>query len=958
MAERLALERRARMAAERLLELRTRELASAEERLARQNHGLIRRDREPRWRDSPPAPPAAPKTAPGNSAPTAVPAPEIRPAPPSAAQSVDQPREEHLLSATLAPAPPPPEAPVPTAPLAEPVAQAPASPPAEVIDISEAWQFDDAQSEADPAPATTFPAHAEVPAPTLPRARPALAFRSSRQRETEPAPPCTSSGFWSAADALQDGLALFDPAHQLVGANRPFRAVFGIPDSTRGQKLPAIMASAIARGLIRSSDPETGEWLLETGARPPDAPIQDQLLQLGEGGWIRLASRRSPAGDLICQVSDITQQMRIWAALEAIPDGFVLFDSEDKMVICNQSYRDIYKTTAPVMNPGITFEEILRYGLAHGEYPEARGREEAWISARMEEHRGPAAEGEHQLQDGRWLRSIDQETPDGGRVGLRVDITQLREQAVALEAARQAAESASRAKSAFLANMSHEIRTPMNGVVGMAELLCDTPLSDEQRLFADTIRSSGEALLVIINDILDYSKIEAERLTLHPEDFDLERTIHEVVMLLQPRAREKGIDLIIDYDVFLPTRFTGDPGRLRQVLTNLIGNAVKFTAKGHVVTRVVGMEVEDGRHQLHVTVEDTGIGIPANLLDHVFGEFYQVDDEQNRKFEGTGLGLAITRRLIERMGGAVWVDSEDGKGSVFGFSLSLPLAEDAVPARTPVSITSAMVVDDQFINRTILERQLAPCGIEVTLCRSGADALQRIEAGARPDVVLVDHDMPGMDGVQMAKHLRDGGYTQPLVLLSSHMLAARGDGMENFDAILQKPVLRAELYRQLTNLTLPEPPPAALPPQSQAADQGLRAMRVLAAEDNRTNQLVLQKMVRMLDIELRFAGNGHEALAEWREFRPDLIFMDISMPGMDGKQATLAIRAEEAAKGLPRTPIVALTAHAMEGDSAGFLAAGMDRYLTKPLRKSEICETVGEMQPQDCRPPDSTQPQE
>jgi signal transduction histidine kinase len=194
--------------------------------------------------------------------------------------------------------------------------------------------------------------------------------------------------------------------------------------------------------------------------------------------------------------------------------------------------------------------------------------------------------------------------------------------------------------------------------------LCDTSLSEEQRLFAETIRSSGEALLVIINDILDYSKLEAERMTLHPEPFDLERTIHEVTMLLQPRAREKGLDLMIDYDMFLPTRFVGDPGRLRQVLTNLIGNAVKFTETGHVLTRVVGIEAEDGRQQLHVTIEDTGIGIPASHLDHIFGEFNQVEDERNRKYEGTGLGLAITQRLIERMEGAVWVDSETGQGVV------------------------------------------------------------------------------------------------------------------------------------------------------------------------------------------------------------------------------------------------------------------------------------------------------
>ncbi|WP_232831563.1 hybrid sensor histidine kinase/response regulator [Pseudogemmobacter bohemicus] len=770
-----------------------------------------------------------------------------------------------------------------------------------------------------------------------------------------PGLPVACAEAWPALDALPDGLALFDPAHCLLAANRSFRITFGIGIGTgaTGLSLAEILDHATGHGLLRSGDQPLADW---PPAQPMPQPPPDLLLQLGDGGWVRLAARFTRDDGMLCQVVDITQQMRIWTAIEAIPDGFVLFDSEDKMVICNQSYRDIYKTSAPMMSPGVTFEEILRYGLSLGEYPEARGREEEWVRARMLEHRGPAAEGEHQLKDGRWLRSIDKETPDGGRVGLRVDITQLREQAAALEAARLAAEAASRAKSAFLANMSHEIRTPMNGVVGMADLLCDTTLSDEQRLFAETIRSSGEALLVIINDILDYSKIEAERLTLHPEDFDFERTIHEVVMLLQPRAREKGIDLMIDYDVFLPTRFTGDPGRLRQVLTNLIGNAVKFTASGHVLTRVVGMEVEDGRHQLHVTVEDTGIGIPTNLLDHVFGEFYQVDDERNRKFEGTGLGLAITRRLIERMDGAVWVDSEYGKGSVFGFRLALPLAEDTGPERLPVSIGTALVVDDQFINRTILERQLTPCGTEVVLSRSGQDALERIAAGLMPDVVLADHEMPGMDGVVLAKKLRKAGYDKPLVLLSSSPLAAREAGGDAINAILQKPVLRAELYRLLTSLTLPAEPKPALPEAQPPVAQSLRAMRILAAEDNRTNQLVLQKMLRSLDIELRFAGNGHEALAEWESYQPDLIFMDVSMPGMDGREATRAIRASEAARGLKPVPIIALTAHAMEGDEEGILASGMDRYLTKPLRKSEISAVVMEFAAEGCRPPETGSP--
>ncbi|MBL9047930.1 MAG: response regulator, partial [Tabrizicola sp.] len=692
---------------------------------------------------------------------------------------------------------------------------------------------------------------------------------------------------------------------------------------------------------LQGEDP--GDFITRMRARIDLDPIEPVTLKLRNGTWIKLQDRRANDGALVCLAVDITEQMRIWAAIEVLPDGFVLFDREERLLACNQRYREMFPDSAPAMQPGVTFEELLQHGLAKSYIPEAVGREEEWLAERLQHFRAANSVAESVLAGGKVVLESDHVTPDGGRVGLRTDITALREQQTALDAARKAAEAANRAKSAFLANMSHEIRTPMNGVVGMAELLCDTALTEEQRLFAETIRSSGEALLVIINDILDYSKIEAERLTLRPEPFDFERTIHEVTMLLQPRARAKGIDLMIDFDMFLPTRFVGDPGRLRQILTNLIGNAVKFTEKGHVMTRVVGVAAEGGLQTLHVTVEDTGIGIAAEHLDHVFGEFNQVEDERNRKFEGTGLGLAITRRLIELMGGEVWVDSEIGKGSSFGFRIALPIAEDARTIPVPVSVRRVLAVDDQLINRTILERQLAPCGIAVTLCRTGAEVLEHLGSDPAYDVVLTDHAMPEMDGVALLTAIRTAGHTLPVMLLSSSPVGL-GDGARDFAAILQKPILRSDLYRQLQALTAPAAPePLELPPIP-ASD--LRQMRVLAAEDNKTNQLVFQKMVREMDIELVFADNGRLAVEKFQSFQPDIIFMDISMPEMDGKEATRTIR------GLgSKVPIVAMTAHAMEGDAEGILAAGLDRYLTKPLRKTAIESALAEFCPRGARPP-------
>jgi len=755
---------------------------------------------------------------------------------------------------------------------------------------------------------------------------------------------------WDSINTIRDGFAVYDSNLRMITANRAYLAVFDGHDVGPGISYAEVLQVAADAGIVELGETPVDAWVAEMLARLDSDPISPRVVQFRNGIWARLMDRRARDGDMVSLAINITEQMRIWAAIEAIPDGFVLYDREDRLLTCNQRYRDIYSITAPAIVPGTTFEDIIRYGLAHGQYPDANGREEEWLSTRLQQHRTPNGNAEIELTGGRWIRAYDQPTPDGGLVGLRVDITPLKEQQAALQAAREAAEAANRAKSAFLANMSHEIRTPMNGVVGMAELLCDTALTEEQRLFAETIRSSGEALLVIINDILDYSKIEAERVTLHPEPFDLERLIHEVTMLLQPRARAKGLDIMIDFDMFLPTRFVGDQGRLRQVMINLLGNAVKFTDHGHVLIRIVGLESETGGHRLHVTIEDTGIGIAPEHLGHIFGEFNQVESAANRKFEGTGLGLAITRSLIERMGGEVWVDSELGKGSCFGFRLDLPIAEEAVTPVLPLSIRRMLVVDDQFINRTILERQLVTCGIAVTLCRSGADALDLLARDTDFDVILTDHNMPEMDGVTLATRIRAAGITAPVVLLSSHPAQAREhDQAAALAMILQKPILRSDLYRRLQDLTVSDAPPV---PELPATP---RRMRVLTAEDNQTNQLVFNKMVKDLEIELTFANNGVEAVALFGMIKPDLVFMDISMPEMDGREAARAIRALERAG--EHVPIIALTAHAMDGDAADILAAGIDRYMTKPLRKAALAEVLIEFCPPDALPVVEPEPQ-
>lgn len=693
-------------------------------------------------------------------------------------------------------------------------------------------------------------------------------------------------------------------------------------------------------------------------------------------------------------------ERRLWHSIQAFQDGFAFFDADSQLIGANTAYLNNFDGLEEVI-PGISYVRILQILTDEGLVNTGEMKPDTWRAMMTERWLSLAPEPVViQLWDDRYLRLIDQRGHGGDMVSLALDITSTVHYEDELRSARERAEAANRAKSAFLANMSHEIRTPMNGVVGMAELLSDTALSEEQQLYANTIKNSGEALLVIINDVLDYSKIEAEKLVLHEEPFDLERCIHEIVMLLQPTARDKGLTMLVDYDLFLPTRFVGDPGRIRQVLTNLAGNAVKFTTEGHVTLRVTGISNPDENNcSVHCMIEDTGIGIPEEKIDHVFGEFNQVEDERNRKFEGTGLGLAISKRLIELMDGEIWVESDEGQGSCFGFRIPLPTAEGpyAPTPNLPKSLRHILLVDDSDLNREILQRQLMLLGIEASTACSVSDAVAKMNPNI--DMVIADHALPGGGGLQLTRALRQNGWEQlPVLVLCTNLHEFPTEEVQNLALeLLPKPTPRDELFAKLASLGTRLPsqnlledtadstsaPPVETPileiaedntstptpvapltleeayaadnaatisaPPSPSAEPLARQMRILAAEDNKTNQLVFRKMVKGLNIDLCFAKNGLEAVALYQEFNPDLIFMDISMPEMDGKEATGAIRKLEAQSGR-HVPIVALTAHAMSGDSEGILAAGLDHYLTKPLRKALIVERILEHTPADVLP--------
>ncbi len=651
--------------------------------------------------------------------------------------------------------------------------------------------------------------------------------------------------------------------------------------------------------------------------------------------------------DVAYQKVEIAER-RLWHSIETIQDGFAFFDTDSRMIAANHAYLAVFDGLEAV-KPGVSYIEILQFITEEGIFNIGDLKPHEWREKMLDRWQSPLPEPEViRLWNGQYIKLIDQRSNGGDVVSLALNITETIRYEKELKGAQRKAEAANRAKSAFLANMSHEIRTPMNGVVGMADLLMETDLTEEQRLYASTIRNSGEALLVIINDVLDYSKIEAEKLVLHPEPFDLERCIHELITLMQAHARDKGIDLLMDYDLFLPTRLIGDPGRIRQIMTNLLGNAVKFTQAGHVLIRVTGVPPEPGAHaSIHVSIEDTGIGIAPEKITHIFGEFNQVEDARNRKFEGTGLGLAISQKLVILMGGEIWVESEPGKGSTFGFSMSLPAAEPDAPQALvlPRGLHQALIVAPQETGGSILERQLAALGIGTVLCRSGAEALAH--AGSGIDLVLAEHTMAEMDGFELAEALRAAGHGMPVLLLSQNTGPAKQDpGRHHVQAVLQKPVLRKDLINALVAVS----PRSVETAARMAQEQSHRTMRVLAAEDNKTNRLVFSKMIKALDIEVQFAENGTEAVALYQSFAPDVVFMDISMPEMDGKEATRAIRQIEAGTGR-HVPVIAMTAHAMEGDDIEILAAGLDHYLTKPLRKEAIVDHILATRPPEARMP-------
>ena len=706
-----------------------------------------------------------------------------------------------------------------------------------------------------------------------------------------------------------------------------------------------------------------GDLTLMTRLRAGEIPsyrLEKRYLHKdGHAVWVKLSRSLVRDGDgeplhYVTQVEDVSEQRQaereLAAARQDIDRFFAL--SLDMMAVANAQGEFIRVNPAWERTLGWSQEELLRpfLDLVHPDD----------VPATLEIFAAQAAgqtvfdfENRYRCKDGsyRWVHWTSTAIEDGLTYATARDVTEQKQIEIELRASREQALETSRLKSEFVANMSHEIRTPLNGVVCMSELLLDTDLSPDQLDYVRLTMSSAESLMLVINDILDFSKIEAGKLDIVDEDFSLEEAVGDVCEILAAKAREKGLELSCLHDPEVPDIVRGDGGRISsQVLMNLVGNAVKFTHAGEVAVHAT-LADDDTQEMLRVEVSDTGIGIDPENLAKLFQPFSQADATMTRRYGGSGLGLSISRQLVELMGGKLGVQSEPGGGSTFWFTVPCrrSFAQGDGPVALELTGVRVLIVDDSAINRTILQQLVTRWGMESDSVADGVAALdvaRRAVADGRPyALALIDKEMPAMNGLELARQLREHSLAQAprMIMLSSSAPDPEGARAAGIDAELLKPVRRSRLYTQLVDSLARRRAPQPTPAASAEREAG-RHGRVLVAEDNEVNQFAAQRLLGKLGFTVELAGNGREAI-EMTERQDYLaVFMDCQMPEVDGYTAAAAIRVREVGRG--HVPIIAMTAHTMQGDREKCLAAGMDDYLAKPLRMdrlAEMCSRLNEL---------------